>query len=417
MKFTGWLLLLGAASYASAADTLVVAPAEMQPAMGDWLEYRRAQGRSIVVADAPRDFLSLQTLVRGAASQGALRYVVLVGDAPVRLASRNTALAPGVTPTGYAPAVVNRAWGGAPHIASDNLLADLDGDVSPELTIGRIPSRSPDELRAYLQRVIEREQSLDKEGASRVTVVASPGGFSPFLDSLIELTAQQAIRQLVPQRCEVCAMHASPASSHHPSIPFRMALQHGLRRSGLAWVYLGHGAQQMLDRVWDEPGAPPMLSTIDLEGFQEGPSPMIAALVACRTGRIDGPGDCLAERLVLSPGGPLAVVASSRVSMPYGNSVLGAELLACLFDQPECVGDCVAEGKRRALQEDSELPLRAALRQIGQGVSPQPGLLQTEVVEHVQMYNLLGDPLLRLSGQGAHERSVSRTSEPARLTL
>ncbi len=392
------LLLLLSVTPALAApvvDTLVVAPVEYQESLTEWLAYRRSQGRTILLAEAPESAEALRALVKRTAESGGLRYVVLVGDAPALGPKGLSRRAVGTVPISYAAAVMNVVWGSAPHIATDNSLADLEGDAAPELAVGRIPCHSPGELQAYLLRVLRHERSAAPP-TPRVTVVASAGRFTPFLDSLIELTANQALRQLIPSDCEVAALHSSPTSIHFPVSPIRQALLAGLSQQGLAWIYLGHGSPRGLDRLVDEPGMPCMLAYEDLASLREGPCPTIAALIACDTGCIDGAEECLAERLVLCPGGPLAVIASSRMSMPYGNSVLGIEMLSCLFNQHECVGDFFAEGKRRAMKTNPELPLRAAVEQIGLGVSPTPDMLQEEVVEHVRMYNLLGDPLLRV---------------------
>jgi hypothetical protein len=54
-------------------------------------------------------------------------------------------------------------------------------------------------------------------------------------------------------------------------------------------------------------------------------------LIACYTGAIDARDDSLAEELVLDEQGPIAAIAATRVTMPYGNTVLGCELLRAAF--------------------------------------------------------------------------------------
>ncbi|TWT37705.1 hypothetical protein KOR34_26670 [Posidoniimonas corsicana] len=384
------LLIPPASTAARAADTLVVTPDSFRPALAKWLELRRGQGHAIEVVRPPQTAEGLAQAIADAAASGDLEHVVLVGDAP-----NQGSCFPDAIPTDYRPAPVSKQYSGEALIATDNPFADLDDDTAPELAVGRIPCRTPSELAAYLDRVISHEQKAT--ATTRLNLVASPGRFSPLIDSMIELTAHQAFRQLTPKHVVLNAIYNSSTSAHFPDRPFRQAVLDGLGEPALAWIYLGHATHNGLDRVEPVAAAPQMLTCGDLRrDAPPGVGPVLAALLACETGRIDGPDECLAESMLLCPSGPLAVVASSRVCMPYGNSVLGMELLSRLFDQPVSIGLCVRDGKRRALAPDSELPLRASVKQLGLGASPNADRLDAEVEEHVLMYNLLGDPLLRV---------------------
>ncbi|TWT77047.1 hypothetical protein Pla123a_24760 [Posidoniimonas polymericola] len=379
---------------ALAAGVLVLSPVELQPGLQRWIEFRTGQGWEVTTAAPLNSAEAMAGQIAAAAKQSeSLACVVLIGDA----AAPHTRLA-AASPTAYRPSVVSGVYSGEAHIATDNPFADLDGDDAPELAIGRIPCSSPAELAGYLDRVIAFESALEPR-PTNLNIVASPGRFSPLIDSMIEFTAEQALRQLTPTGSELKAIYNSPASPHFPKTPFRNALLAGLREPALAWVYLGHGSTCGLDRVEPRAHAHRILHCVDLPRTDAPtPGPVFAAMLACETGRIDAPAECLAESMLLCPRGPLAVLASSRVCMPYGNSVLGIELLNCLFEpgKSESLGECVREGKRRALRDDSKLPLRKSVRQIGLGLSPNADALDQEVVEHVQMYNLLGDPLLRV---------------------
>ena len=113
------------------------------------------------------------------------------------------------------------------------------------------------------------------------------------------------------------------------------------------------------------------------------------------------------SRCCSNPGGPLAVLAGSRVTMPYGNSVLGLELLKQLFaDHHVTLGEVVMRAKQQALQP-ADSGLRKTVDQIAAGFLPKSSDRQQDRVEHVQMYNLLGDPLLRLRRPRALPLSVS----------
>jgi len=139
----------------------------------------------------------------------------------------------------------------------------------------------------------------------------------------------------------------------------------------------------------------------------------LAVLVACSTGAMDAPHDCLAEELLKAEEGPVAVIAATRITMPYGNTVMGCEMLrACFRDQPEHLGDILRLAELRTLATPSDDHLRTSLDSLAAGLSPQPVDLAGERREHVLMYHLYGDPLLHLryAGAGAAPPSGARAA-------
>ncbi|MFW5693354.1 MAG: C25 family cysteine peptidase, partial [Thermoguttaceae bacterium] len=97
-------------------------------------------------------------------------------------------------------------------------------------------------------------------------------------------------------------------------------------------------------------------------------------------------------------GGPVAVVAGSRVTMPYGMSVLATELVdQCFQRQVPTLGDALLAAKQRmGAQPDAVGPERAMLDAIAGALSPAAERVADERAEHVLLMNLLGDPMLRL---------------------
>lgn len=455
------LLLLSLTSSLDAAEVIVVCPPEWRPAMEPWRELRQSQGHSltfIVPKSTVRETLaalqqasfindeqragsvsdwstSTSAPRRGPTSAGSTkyvatkRYVVLVGDAPGEslLATDNQ------VPTGFVPAKINRRWGSEPTIVTDSCYTDTTGDGQPDASVGRIPVDTPAELRAYLRRVLAHEaqgggplERMPIDGmpidgmpidampidampidGQRLTVVAAPGNFSPLLDRVIETTAVGIFHQLTPPECDLHVTYAdwrSPYCPYPPAMP--QAIRASLTQRSLAWVYLGHGLRHEVDILRTPLGHARILHqefTSQLDGEQ---FPPLAVLVACYTGALDGSDDCLAEAMLKAPGGPLVVLAGSRVTMPYGNSVLGLELLRGLFNREmTTAGEMVAAAKARAVagpaknshQAGTPRPtLRQTVESIASMVTPSAADRTAERREHVKMYNLLGDPLLRV---------------------
>jgi len=386
------------------ADTLVVCPSPWQAVMEGWVAHRQSQGHAIEFAAPGPTAEDTKAIIQKRASSGGLRWVVLVGDA----GRRGQPAARVEVPTTFVPAVINRRWGSESHLATDyDMVADLPhSDQSPiagPIAIGRIPCDTPVELRDYLARVIAFESDVAGElGEQRLTLVAAPGNFSPLLDRLIEGTAARILSQLTPPTCALHMTYADWRSPYCPYPPrFAQAVQEGMQRRSTAWVYLGHGHRHTLDRLQTPAGHARILDTQLVASLQGKRFPPLAALIACYAGSFDGPDDCLAEQLLKQPGGPLATLAGSRVTMPYGNSVLGLELLKALFadsvsaSETKTVGELIAVAKQGTLAERKQ-GIRKTVEQIAAGLTPKQADRTTERLEHVRMYNLLGDPLLRL---------------------
>lgn len=393
---TALLCLLLVAS-PSAADTLVVCPTEFRPALAPWQEYRRWQGHEILVVEPPVSGAQLRATIGHIAKNGTLKYLVLIGDvpgAPIRPTTNRTTI-----PTNYVSAKINTRWGSEPTIASDIPFADVDGDEVPDLAVGRIPADSATELAAVVRKVLQYEQQA-KPGPweRRLHVVAGAGGFGAMTDALVEAAGRNVIRQTMPPECDVRYTSLNPAHPDCPSVgKIRSRVRGLLSESSLAWIYLGHGLPAELDRARNPTEKESILSVDDVPLLRCSAERPLAVLVACYAGAFDAPRDCLAEELALAENGPIAVIAATRVTMPYGNTALGYELLqACFHDRPPVLGDILKLAQERLLHRPEENSRRASLDAMAQGLSPPPVDLPAEQGEHVLMYHLLGDPLLRL---------------------
>lgn len=396
---TSLLLLSLAAAVSTPPDTLVVCPRDFQPALAEWAAARREQGHPLQIIEPPATAEQLRSRIRTASKSGQLKYVMLVGDAPPRGGARAARLRATI-PTNYIAAKINVRWGSEPQIASDIPYVDLDGDGGPDLAIGRIPADSAAEVAAILRKSLRYESERAEGGwERRVHFASAKGGFGAVTDALIEAAARQVIQRHIPAIYET--QHICPGSIQDEAGKlkgFPLCAREQLSAGSLAWVYMGHGRATELDRVRTSKGAESILSVGDVPALRcAGHSPL-AVLIACSTGALDAPRDCLAEELLKAEEGPVAVIAATRVTMPYGNTVIGCEMLkACFTDRPDHIGDVLRLAACRTLLPGTEKDsMRDSLDSLARGLSPPPVDLAAERDEHVQMYHLYGDPLLHL---------------------
>ena len=404
------LLLLTLMTLAAdpAADVAVVCPKEYRAALTPWLEHRRSQGHVVELLESSATAAELQTKIRAVAAGGKLTHIVLVGDADV---PRNQGFRPATVPTFKTKAEVTVKFGSEPEIAADNPYADLDDDGLPDVSIGRLSVDRPDQLADVVRKIIAYETQHDHgPWRQRVNLVAGVGGFGALVDGTIEMTAKKFLCDSVPASYSTTMTYGSWRSPYCPDPRrFQDSVVEKFNEGSLFWVYIGHGSPERLDRIHVPGAAYPILDQRDVIKLDCQHGSPIAVMLACYTGAFDFPRECLAEEMLRLPGGPVAVLAGSRVTMPYAMAVLSNTMIdECFQNHPKTLGEIVLRAKRRSVEsskpveapaegESLKIDNRQLLDTLGKLLSPKPELLDKERKEHLALFNLLGDPLLRVA--------------------
>lgn len=413
-------LMLPAVSPASpAADVVVVAPREFLPALGPLIEHRQKQGRRFAFLPNAGRPEEIRSAIRNVATGGELKFVMIVGDAePV--ARVNPAVAARSVPAPLVPATVNIKFGSEPQIASDNWYADLDDDQLPDVAIGRIPADSPAELTKIVAKILAYERSNDF-GAwrQRVNLIAGVGGFSPLVDTVIETATSKLLTSGIPPTYDTSMTYGSWRSPYCPDPRLFHAMTMERHNEGcLFWVYIGHGQATELDRVSIPGERFHILGVKDCGEFRAKGGAPIAIMLACYTAAFDQPQDCLAEQMLKSEGGPVAVYGGSRVTMPYAMGVMGTALMEEYFQrQRPTLGETVLAAKRKMMArvDDPENPVglnRILLDGVAAMMGPNKNELEPERREHLHIFNLLGDPLLTLAHPQELELDAVQEARP-----
>ncbi|MFZ5831565.1 MAG: C25 family cysteine peptidase [Planctomycetota bacterium] len=411
-------------------DVLLVCPDPFLEPMQPWIKHRQAQGHQIAVIRPSASAEGIAQTICELARGGSVRYVLLVGDvAPWVLLNRPSRL-PRV-PTHYLHARVNVLWGSEPAIASDAPYGDLDGDNRPELCVGRLSADTPAQLTTIVAKILAYERSTDFGPWRRqVRCVAGVGEFGAVADAVIESSARALLCRNIPAEYNVGMTYGNWRSPYCPDPrQLRQATLASLNEGAWFWVYVGHGYHLALDRMRLPTGNYPILERNDLSQLRCAHGAPIALMLACYTGGLDATEDCLAEEMLRQPGGPVAVLAASRVAMPYAMSLFSTSLMRGLFERrPLTIGELVRDAKRELISEPAaDDQQRTTLDAIASLLSPNAKLLGDERLEHVWMFNLFGDPLLRLRyphpvrfdvlvGDMRVASATTQGSSPSRLT-
>lgn len=380
-------------------DTVVICPAEFQPEMTRWISFRENQGHGIVMIQPKPTAAGIQTQIRLLAKNYPVKNLLLVGDCYAK--KRHQYHFPPIVARGTVRAKVNVKFRSEPIICTDNIYADLDDDRIPDLTIGRLSVDSPAELRVVVDKILAYENNPPPGPWRRkINLVAGVGGFGSITDRVIETAARQLILKGIPPAYETKMTYASWRSPYCPDPRnFHDVTLHSLNEGCLFWAYFGHGHIHQLDQVNTPISRFKILNIHDKHKLNAVNGSPIALFLACYTGAMDSIDDCLAEEMLESRGGPVAVFAGSRVTMPYAMAVLSHEMLRELFSgKSMTLGELILRSKQRLAidkKEDRD-PTRTAIEGLAGILSPTRELLDEERMEHVQLFNLFGDPLLRL---------------------
>jgi hypothetical protein len=335
----------------------------------------------------------MKELVREYQAGGQLRNLVLVGTA------RGSKP---LVPVDLRLAQVNFFFGSELDIATDNSYVDTDQDGDPDLAMGRIPVSTPEELRRYIERVIRYENDQPQmTWRRRINIIAGVGGFGGVADKTIENTVKILLGDHIPPGYDVTMTYGSWTSPWCPDPRqfSRVALER-FNEGCLFWVYVGHGSRHRLDLIRTPLGRYPVMDVASISQINSRQGSPLALFLACHTGAFDDPKQSLAETLLLREGGPIGVISGTRVTMPTAMGLLALGLLDQQFKGgAETVGEMLRQAKLQMLSPGGSRDL-AEVREMIVGLnfllSPRPDLLTQELNEHIHLFHLLGDPLVRV---------------------
>lgn len=448
----------------------VVCPPVFQEALSSWLEYRQKQGYSfIMISTADLDgavhgdnnelTLRISRSLNAVNRKTPLSAVLLVGDAWPAPETKDDWSR--IVPSPRIAAQVIDRFGNEKHIASDSWYTDFDGNGFPDAAVGRFPVRSPEELIALTEKIVRYEERIPAgQWQRKIHFVAGIGDLGAIADQVINSVVRKIVAGMIPDEYVSTFTQANWKSPFCPAPSlFRDVVISRLNEGALFWVYMGHGWYQGLDVLHTPDNNFPILEYNDAKLLRCSQAPPIVFFSACYTGTIDGWGESLAERMALETEGPVAVIAASRVSMPYGLAVFSTELLSAMFDpknsdrrEGQTLGSVILRAKQRmrpipnpekissngqengskrsgssadsgqnedltGIKGDAghKQEIRDFLDQMGSLLDPTGHELDKQLLDHVHSINLLGDPLLRIRFPEKMELSAPETVPAAHI--
>ncbi|WP_179862178.1 C25 family cysteine peptidase [Longibacter salinarum] len=382
---------------ANGADYVILTTKSLRPSADDLANYRRTQNgfdvAVVEVQDVYDEFdygrptpIAIRRFVRASQSWtgGAPRFLTIWGDAqyPIYTDDEIDEVRPSwsVSSFGFPP--------------SDGWFAMQQNgptDWSELLAVGRVPIRSNEHGRTYLDKLTTYESAPRDRWQQRMLLLA--GGTSSFeqqqLQSSSNRWGERATRRSTPQG-DTLYPAGMDSIRYYKSIndPLDVSFQDSLAqdlRQGVGWLnYFGHSAAQTWEIVTDPPS----------EFDNAGRLPMVVSL-GCRTGSFAGgryevrSAPSLGEQLVVgsvNASGQVEPGAENGSIAHWGSSALGNLRPSAILN----------DALINRVFRDTMRVLGVAIQQAKADVAASYGGSPT-YVRHLLQYSLLGDPATRLS--------------------
>jgi hypothetical protein len=321
-----------------------------------------------------------------------LRYLLLAGDATFD----RTDLTREVT----IPAPVARTrYNGA--TASDRLYTQPDGQDAGGPSVGRLPFRRPEELRAYVERLV-RYETAPSVGPERrlLRFVTGEGHFGPLLDRLIESQFTNVLANVLPPAYDIEVTFASAGSPYlWPPPELDRKVVDDLNAGSLFLTYVGHGYAQGFDSLRVGKARYPVLGMADVPQVDVKGLPPAVLVLACTTAFFDGlRADGIGEALMKRPHGPIAYWGATRLCHPAYNALVGQALASHMGGGPglDRLGDLLDRARDDCL-DPGIMPAKRRMIATLLLMQGQGKALAQLCREGARLYGLLGDPALRLA--------------------
>ena len=294
--------------------------------------------------------------------------------------------------------------------ASDALWGDFNGDLKPDIPVGRIPARTPQQLKLVVDKILKFERREPTAEDLCLPVWAGSAGYNPALDCMTTMLLLNIIQTNTPiwaQPWIISGDPLHPLCGWPPDQPAVFSSR--LRQGGFMAVLMGHAsAGSFYSMSFDDGVSGPLWIDYSvayvqsrLLGDEPGPPTVI---LACSAGSFTEGRRCLAESLLLQPAGPVAVIGATTESHPLTNYFSGLCLLRQNARGHETLGS-IWLAAQRAAAAARDFVMEPLLVNVEGKLEEKMNVVALRR-DQALMYALLGDPATRLFLPGDLDAAV-----------
>ncbi len=322
-----------------ASDYVVVTGKDLIASLAPLVAHRKSQGLTPVVVDiedvydefsfgnkspqALKDFLAYAK----ASWAKTPRFVVLAGDATFDPKNYSGLGDFDIVPTKLVETAFNET-------ASDDWFVDVNGDGLPDMAIGRLPVRTPQEMAAMVSKIVRYDQST---ASNCVLLVADRNKGFDFE------AADMQLRSVIPGNLAVTDIRRGQAGDSNARSQLLAGINHGQKVVN----YYGHGSTQL----WTDA---PLLTAADAANLVNRDGLALFMAMTCLNGFFHDPMiESLGESLLKAQGGAIAVWASSGLTDPNAQAMMNQQAMRLLFGKSGlAIGEVTAQAKAAVANAD-----------------------------------------------------------------
>ena len=280
--------------------------------------------------------------------------------------------------------------------ASDALWGDFNGDLVPDIPVGRIPVRTPHQLKLVVNKILAFENSHPSPSNLCMPIWAGSSGYSPMLDSITTLLLLGIVQKHAASWVEPWIISADPM---HPLCgwpPDQSEMFSGqFCKGGLFAVLMGHASSRSFHSMYFNGKSIEYTHSHAKAGLATGKPGPPMAIISCYAGQFVEQENCLAESLLLLPGGPVAVVAATTESHPLTNYFSGVALLQQTRMNNKRLGSIWLTAQKQAIKA-RDIIMERMLVDVEGKLEEKMNVAKLRR-DQILMYALLGDPATQLN--------------------
>ena len=279
--------------------------------------------------------------------------------------------------------------------AADALYGDVDGDLIPDVPVGRIPARTPRAVRRLVDRIVAFENRRPALDDLCMPVWAGSPGYDPAIDAMATGLALSTVRANAPAWLVPWVISADPA---HPLCGWpgdhAAAFTRRLARGGAVAAMMGHGNATAFYSMPFDGGYIRLTADTTRTAWKDGQIVPPVVIFSCDCGFFAAEGECLAEAMMSGAGGAVATIAATTESHPLPNYFSGLCLLRALGGPHRRLGEVWLAAQRDARRARD--PLIERLLRDAEGKLEDAIDVAKLRRDQLLMYAILGDPATRL---------------------
>jgi hypothetical protein len=280
------------------------------------------------------------------------------------------------------------------NFASDAILGDLDGDLLPDIPVGRLPVRTNEQLHLLVSKILSFEKRPPTLDDLRLPIYTGSSEYSQVIDAMTTPYLLNTIDTLAAKWLRPWIISANP---FHPLCGWPeeqgKTFTRELKQGGLMASLMGHGTidyfysmefngkkinyniSQATDLMTGDKPAPPLI------------------IFACHCGNFTASRNCFTESMLFMPSGPVAAIGATSVSHPMTNYFAGMCFIR-KTGQPDKLnkrlGTLWLDVQKEAINA-RDIVMETLLLNAAGKLEQKVNAAKIRR-DHILLYNLLGDP-------------------------